>query len=122
MLFTIAFVGVAQAQAPSSDFVREFQAGIDAYRLGAYVEARAHLERARAIDAGLPGPHRFLAAVDAAEGKWQDCIEAARRAIAANPASSEIAATRKLHDDCRASHGLATFVGDYADGGAISPP
>jgi|GEM_PF-1984994 len=113
-----AMLGSAHAQ--SSDFTREFQAGTDAYRLGDYAAARSHLTRAREIDPGLPGPHRFLAAVEAAEGNWQQCVDDARRAIVANPASSELAATRKLHDDCRAGLGLPSFTGDYADGGAIA--
>ncbi|MBK9034408.1 MAG: PEGA domain-containing protein [Myxococcales bacterium] len=108
----------ASAQ-PSSQFLSEFQAGTDAYRLGDYDTARAHLERAVAIDPSLPGPSRFLAAVDVAESKWEDCIGHARTAIIANPASSEIIATRKLHDDCRAALGRAPFTGDYADGGAL---
>lgn len=116
----MALATAAFAQAPSPAFTAEFQAGIDAYRLGQYAEARAHLERARALEPALPGPHRFLAAVGAAEGKWPDCIRDARAAIAANPASTEIAATRKLHDDCRASLGLPGYGGDYADGGAIA--
>lgn len=116
----IAFVLAGPAFAQSAQFAAAFQAGVDAYRLGDYAAARTHLEQARALDASLPGPHRFLAAVDAAEGKWQDCIADARRAIAANPASTEIAATRKLHDDCRAALGLAPFAGTYGDGGAIA--
>lgn len=114
----VAVTGVA-AQ-PSSQFLSEFQAGTDAYRLGQYAQARAHLERAMAIEPSLPGPPRFLAAVDAAESKWADCVAHARTAIIANPASSEIAATRKLHDDCRAALGRPAFTGDFADGGALA--
>lgn len=48
------------------------------------------------------------------------CRPRAHRDIA-NPASSEIAATRKLHDDCRAALDcLGAFTGDYADGGALA--
>ncbi len=115
----IVAVTSAAAQ-PSSQFLAEFQAGTDAYRLGQYAEARAHLERAMAIEPSLPGPPRFLAAVDAAESKWADCVAHARTAITANPASSEIAATRKLHDDCRAALDRPAFTGDYADGGALA--
>jgi hypothetical protein len=111
---------LAQPRGPSPEFLAAFQAGTDAYRLGDYATARGHLERARALAPELPGPHRFLAAVDAAQGQWQACVDHARAAIAANPASSEIVATRKLHDDCRASLGRAPFTGEYADGGAIA--
>ena len=113
--------GPAWAQPkPPEAFTREYQAGIDMFRLGKYDEARAHLEAARAIAPDLPGPHRFLAAVAAAENKWDECIAAARAAIAANPQSNEIGATRKLHDDCRAALGRTPFTGEYADGGAIA--
>ena len=114
----VSIAAVAHAQ-PSAQFLSEFQAGTDAYRLGDYAEARAHLERAMAIEPSLPGPPRFLAAVDAAERKWDDCVTHARAAIVANPASSEILATRKLHDDCRAALDRPAFTGDYADGGAL---
>lgn len=119
VLASIVSLAVAQPAAPPPAFTQAFQDGTDAYRLGDYVAARAHLERARDLAPHLPGPHRFLAAVDAAEGKHDACVAAARRAIAANPQSTEIAATRKLHDDCRAALGRAAFLGDYADGGAI---
>ncbi len=117
-LAIVLIAAVAHAQ-PSSAFLSEFQAGTDAYRLGQYDQARAHLERAMAIDPSLPGPPRFLAAVDAAERKWDDCVAHARTAIVANPLSSEIGATRKLHDDCRAALDRPAFTGDYADGGAL---
>lgn len=121
MVGAIVMIAAATATAqPSSQFLAEFQAGTDAYRLGQYAEARAHLERAMAIEPSLPGPPRFLAAVDAAESKWAECVGHARTAIIANPASSEIAATRKLHDDCRAALDRPAFTGDYADGGALA--
>ena len=122
MVGAIVMIGAATGVTaqPSSQFLAEFTAGTDAYRLGQYAEARAHLERAMAIEPSLPGPPRFLAAVDAAESKWADCVTHARTAIIANPASSEIAATRKLHDDCRAALDRPAFTGDYADGGALA--
>ncbi|MCE9574635.1 MAG: PEGA domain-containing protein [Deltaproteobacteria bacterium] len=106
--------------APSPQFTREFQAGVDAYRLGQYAEAREHLEKARAFEAALPGPYRFLAAVDQSEQKFEDCVAHAREAIRLNPQSVEIEATRKLHDDCRASLGRPAFPGAIGDGGAIA--
>jgi len=112
--------GRSAAQQPSDRFVREFQAGVDAFRLGKYDDAIGHLEAARDLEPDLPGPHRFLAAVAAAQQRWEDCVTAARVAIGLNPSSSEIAATRKLHDDCRAALGLPGFAGDFAGGGAIA--
>src|SRR5437870_13907156 len=74
---------------PPAELTKEFQAGVDAFRLGNYDEARVHLEKARAIDPKLPGPHRFLAAVAKAQNKWQECIDGARKALELNPTSVE---------------------------------
>jgi hypothetical protein len=116
----VALARLAVAQ-PSADLTKEFQAGVDAYRLGHYDEARAHLEKARAIDPKLPGPHRFLAAVAQGQGRWQDCIDGARKALELNPLSQEVADTRKLHDECRASAGRAPYRGaELGDSAAIA--
>jgi hypothetical protein len=106
--------------AQPSDVVRTFQAGVDAFRLGKYVEARELLEKARAMDPKLPGPHRFLAAVAQAEQRWEDCVASARTAVALKPDSTEVAATRTIHDACRGGLARQSFLGDYGDGGAIS--
>jgi hypothetical protein len=98
----------------------EFQAGVDAFRLGKLDDARKHLEAARAIDPKLPGPHRFLAAVAQAQGRWDDCITSARTAIELNPRSIEIGDTRKLHDGCRASAGRAPYRDELGDSAAIA--
>jgi tetratricopeptide (TPR) repeat protein len=102
------------------EFSQEFQAGVDAYRLGKFDEARAHLEKAQALDPKLPGPHRFLAAVAQAQHRWADCISEARRALQLNPHSAEIAETRKLHDGCRESDGRPAYRGEIGDGAAIA--
>ncbi len=115
-----AGVRSAWAQKPSPAFTKEFQAGVDAFRLGQYDEATRRLESASKLEPKLPGPHRFLAAVAQAKEDWAGCIASARTAIELNPQSSEIVATRKLHDDCRESDGRPLFVGDYGTGGAIA--
>ena len=109
---------VALAQAP--DLTKEFQAGVDAFRLGKLDEARAHLERAHKLDPKLPGPYRFLAAVSKAQAKWQECIDDARAALVLNPQSVEAPETRKLYDDCRVSAGKAPYRGELADSAAIA--
>lgn len=116
-LLVVARTAYAQ---PAPQLTGEFQAGVDAFRLGKFDEARTHLEAARAIDPKLPGPHRFLAAVAQAQGRWDDCITSARTAIELNPRSSEIGDTLKLHDDCRASAGRAPYRGDLADSAAVA--
>ncbi len=118
----IALAALAtQAHAEATpEFIREYQAGVDAYRLGKFAEAKAHLEKARSIDPKLPGPHRFLAAVAQGEQRFADCVTDARTAIELNPQSKEIAETRKLHDDCRASAGRPAFRGDLVENGAIA--
>jgi tetratricopeptide (TPR) repeat protein len=114
----LVLCGIARAQ--PAEFAREFQAGVDAFRLGKYDAARARLEQARALEPKLAGPSRFLAAVAQAQGRWDDCITAARRALALNPRSSERSDTRKLHDACRASAGRAPYRGDLGDRAAIA--
>lgn len=116
--FVVATAWGAVAHA-GDEFTRRYQAGIDAYRLGDYAAARTHLQAARDLRPTWPGPHRFLAAVAAADAAWEECVAAAREAIAANPRSSEIDATRKLHDDCRRELGRPAFTGTFGDGGAI---
>jgi hypothetical protein len=111
---------VAFAQPASARLAREFQDGVDAYRLGDYAEARVHLEAARQLDPKLPGPHRFLAAVAFAEKRYDDCVESATTALRVGPQSRELEDTRKLHDDCRVADGRPTFAGKYGDGGALS--
>lgn len=108
------------AHAQNADLTREFQAGIDSFRLGKFDEARAHLEKARDIDPKLPGPYRFLAAVAQAQGKWDDCIASAHKALELNPQSSETADTRKLYEECRLSAGHPKYVGELADNAAIA--
>ena len=122
VVVSIAGTAAAQQVSPqvSPQFTREYQDGIDAYRLGQYAEARTHLRRAAELEPKLPGPHRWLAAVDLAEEKWDDCIANARRAIKLNPQSSEIVATRELHDQCRTAAGRTPFAGDFENGGALA--
>jgi hypothetical protein len=106
--------------APAAEIAREFQAGVDAYRLGEYDEARLHLDKVLRLDPKLPGPHRFLAAVASARQHWDECIAEARRAIQLNPRSREIADTRKLHDECRAQLGRPAYRAELGDHAAIA--
>ena len=107
------------AQAPAR-LAREFQEGVDAYRLGDYDTARVHLEKARAMDASLPGPHRFLAAVAKAQDRFAECVSHAAVALRVAPQSREVPDTRKLHEECRAADGRPSFGGSYGDGGALA--
>src|SRR5690242_14469572 len=115
----LLLAATASAQ-PAPDLTKEFQAGIDAFRLGHFDEAKAHLEKARALDPKLPGPHRFLAAVAQAQGRWKDCIDETRTALGLNPRSTEAPETRKLHEDCRASAGKEAYHGELGDGAAVA--
>jgi hypothetical protein len=117
----IALLLVSQlANAQPAELTKEFQAGVDAFRLGKYDEAREHLEKARKLDPKLPGPHRFLAAVAQAQGRWPECIESAHKALQINPISSETADTRKLYENCRISAGRTPARLDLGDSGAIA--
>ena len=118
-VLVLALSAVAAA-GPSPELTRAFQAGVDAYRLGKLDEARRQLERARQLDPTLPGPHRFLAAVAQAEGRWQDCIDLARNAIELNARSKELADTRKLVEACRRSAGRAAHPEPLGERAAIA--
>ncbi len=110
----------ARPPAVPAALTKEFQAGVDAYRLGKYDDARAHLDKAQAIDPKLPGPHRFLAAVAQAQHRWADCLAETRRALQLNPQSKEIAETRKLHAGCRAADGRPAYDGELGEGAAFA--
>ncbi|HEY0252801.1 MAG TPA: PEGA domain-containing protein [Kofleriaceae bacterium] len=116
----VLFATVASAKPPAS-FTKEFQAGVDAFRLGKLDDARGHLVIARKLDPKLPGPWRFLAAVAQAEGKLDECIDAAHEALRLNPQSSEAGETRKLYDTCRTSAGRAAYRGpELGDAAAVA--
>lgn len=121
---SVVMMGIAVAlpanAAPSAEVTRVFQAGVDAYRLGNYREARTHLERARKLSPALPGPHRFLAALAKVEERWTDCIASTRRALELNPQSSETDETRVLHEECRVAAGRPASPNDLGDRAAIA--
>jgi len=116
----LALLVIARGAAAQPAIGKEFQAGVDAFRLGKLDDAKAHLEKARDLDPKLPGPYRFLAAVAQAQQRWPDCIDNARKALELNPRSGEVADTRKLVEACRASAGRAAYTQDLADGAAIT--
>lgn len=118
VLVVLLVAQVASAQ-PGKEVTREFQAGVDAFRLGKHDAARKHLERANQLDPKLPGPNRFLAAVAQAQGRFADCVTSARTAIELNPTSQELADTRKLHDDCRRAAGRPSYTQELGDKAAI---
>ncbi len=118
-MFAVLLAAQVASARPGKEVTREFQAGVDAFRLGKYDDARNHLERAGQLDPNLPGPHRFLAAVAQAQGRFADCVTSARVAIALNPASQELADTRKIHDDCRRSAGRPSYTQELGDKAAI---
>jgi hypothetical protein len=109
LLLLVSRVAVAQP----TELQKEFQAGVDAFRLGKYDEARAHLEAARTLDPKLPGPHRFLAAVAQAQSRWPDCIDSAHKAL-------EAVDTKKLYEACRISAGRSSARTELGDSAAIS--
>lgn len=117
---TLALLALTHVAFADTKFTREFEAGVDAYRLGKLDDAREHLDKAISLNPALPGPHRFLAAVAKAQGRFEDCIASTRKAIELNPRSAELADTRKLHDACRSSAGRASFRGELGDGAAIA--
>jgi hypothetical protein len=116
----IVLLASTLAHAQPAALTAEFQAGVDAFRLGKYDDARTHLEAARRLDPKLPGPHRFLAAVARAQHRWDDCVASARAALVLNPRSTEADDTRKVHDECRVAAGREPYRGDLGDKAAIA--
>lgn len=104
----------------ATDLSKVFQAGVDAYRLGKYDEARTHLEKARDLDPRLPGPYRFLAALGHVQGKWDECTKNAYKALEVNPKSSEAPDTRKLYEECRRSAGRSPYAQELGDSAAVA--
>jgi hypothetical protein len=104
----------------ATDLSKVFQAGVDAYRLGKYDEARVHLQKARDMDPRLPGPYRFLAALGHVQGKWDECTTNAYKALELNPKSSEAPDTRKLYEECRRSAGRSPYAQDLGDSAAVA--
>lgn len=119
VIFAVLLAAQVASAQPAQEVTRAFQAGVDAFRLGKHDEARTHLERATKLDPKLPGPHRFLAAVAQAQGRFADCVTSARVAIELNPASQELADTRKVHDDCRRAAGRPGYSQELGDKAAI---
>jgi len=121
-LFALVLLVATTASAkPAANFTKEFQAGVDAFRLGKLDEARTHLEAAKKLDPKLPGPHRFLAAVAHSQEKFDECVADAHEALHLNPTSSEAPETKKLYDTCRGSAGRAAYRGpDLGDAAAIA--
>jgi tetratricopeptide (TPR) repeat protein len=124
-LFAVALLVATTATTasgkPTANFTREFQAGVDAFRLGKLDDARSHLEAAKKLDPELPGPHRFLAAVAQSQEKFDECISDAHEALHLNPTSSEAPETKKLYDACRGSAGRAAYRGpDLGNAAAIA--
>ena len=116
MLLLVSHVASAQ----SNDVTKVFQAGVDAFRLGKFDEARKHLEKARELGPKLPGPHRFLAAVDQAQARFPECMKSAFKALELNPRSSEAPDTRKLYEACRVAAGRTPAREDLGDSAAIA--
>lgn len=109
---TALLILIASAAAPAAadkntnaDFDRAYQAGIDAYHLGKLDEARARFEYARRMQPDLPGPHRQLAAVAYAQGRFEDCLSSAATALRVKPDSDQGDKVRELHAECRARLG-----------------
>lgn len=118
LLMLALLVGPTAFAKPAASFSKEFQAGVDAFRLGKLADARAHLEKARKLDPKLPGPHRFLAAVAHGQEKFDECVAEGHEALRLNPNSSEASETKKLYDTCRSSAGRAPYRGSALGGAA----
>jgi hypothetical protein len=87
----------------------DLDAGVDAFRLGKYADARRLLEKARAKAPKQAAPVRFLAAVAQAEQSWPECLSLARTALELEPTGARAGETRKLHEQCRIGAGRSPW-------------
>lgn len=117
----VVLAGVAVAQPPPKEFTRELDAGIDAFRLGKYDDAKKHLDLARNLDLKQAAPHRYLAAIAQAQMRWEECIDAARKALSLDRADTPHRAdTRRLHDACRTATGRPDLAADRGELGEFA--
>jgi hypothetical protein len=117
----VVLVLTASTAFAKPSFSKEYQAGVDAFRLGKLDDARAHLVKAQKLDPKLPGPHRFLAAVAQAQENFDECVSESHAALALNPKSVDFGETKKLYETCRGSAGRAAYHGpDLGDAAAIA--
>ena len=114
-------VGARPAAAQTSQaYLDAYDKGVAAYRLGNFVEARSHFDKAIAIDPMLPGPYRWLTVIAQAEEKWDECLEHAVKAVELAPTSPHAPTVRALHAQCRKALNRPEFRGVYGNGGAIA--
>lgn len=104
----------------SKEFTKRYEAGVDAFNLGKYAEARGHFEKARTLEPKLPGPYRYLAAVAQREERWEDCLGLAAEAVKLNPKSNQFENTQQIHEGCRQGLGRAPREVELGSGGAIA--
>jgi len=85
-----------------------------------FTRAKAAFEKALDFEKQLPGPYRYLADIARAEGKFEECLKLAVKAITLNPKSDVAPEVRKIHAECRKQLGRPDLRAQFAGGGAIS--
>jgi hypothetical protein len=115
----VVCASTASAQ-PSQQYLKAYQDGVDAARLGQWADARTHLEKAIKFDASLPGAWRWMAAVAEGEGNFEECLSHAITAYTKNKTSKLVAEVQEIHKECRKALGRDTFKGQFAGGGALA--
>lgn len=101
-------------------FTQAFRAGVAAYQLGRYGEARQAFGKARRLRPTAAGPARYLARIARAQKRFQRCVEHARRAVVIEAVGPNATAMLTLHEACRRLWGRPKFDGAYRKGGALS--
>ncbi len=81
-------------------FYATYAEGTKRLDAGDYEGARDAFERARAMNADIPGPWRWLAYLSAREGRFNECVLAANEAVRLAPKSKHAKELRKLAADC----------------------
>ena len=121
MVVALALAAASVARAQPTDVVQTFQAGVDAFRLGKYAEARELLEKARALGPEAAGaapvprrgrPGRAAAGTTASRRRARRSRSSPTRPRSRRPARSTTPAAR--------ARAAPSFTGSYGDGGAIA--
>jgi hypothetical protein len=112
----ILLVLVRPVAAQNAAFDAAWNAGVDAWNLGKYADARREFMKARTLDQKNPGPYRYLAKIDRRDSQWQDCVANATEFVKLNAGSKHAPTVRQDLAFCRDKLGLPPLTATLATG------
>lgn len=85
------------------EFMELWELGIAAFRQKDFAQSIHYFEEAVRVEASLPGPWRYLAAIAELEERHEDCVRLAEDALARMPETSRLLdEVAEIRDGCRA--------------------